>query len=42
VAGRVARDALDLAYQGIRFTLGSVRIRPGAPQTLIVVARKTP
>lgn len=38
--GRIARDALDLTYLGIRLSAGRLVIRKDDPQTLIVVARK--
>jgi hypothetical protein len=39
--GTVARDAVNLAYLGLRATLGRARVRHDDPQTMIVVARRT-
>lgn len=37
----MARDAVNLAYLGLRATLGRARVRHDDPQTMIVVARRT-
>jgi SAM-dependent methyltransferase len=40
MAENIARQALDLFYQGLQSSVGRISVRKRVPQTLIVVARK--